>query len=340
MRVLRRANIRTITSKCTPTNRPMLRSGKNIKALYYLSNYAQMLIPNCLFNSRLERILNSLDEREDKAYILDRVDYYCRLSPGATLPPEASTIGQQKMNRKKVYYFDSRRALRYFPSRLRFSLVPGDINTVCRYPSLVKSRPIGTGNQNNVLLKLNRVRHFVTVRDRLSFESKATQAIFRGKIKDKPLRERFFQRFFGNPLCDLGDTSRHPNSPQEWRAPLMSIYDQLAYKFILTLEGFDVASNLKWVMASNSLAIMPRPRCETWFMEGRLEGGVHYVEIRDDFSDLEEKIAFYSNHTDEAQRIIAAANQWAAQFRDSERERLISLLVLKKYFEATGQTVS
>ena len=50
-----------------------------------------------------------------------------------------------------------------------------------------------------------------------------------------------------------------------------------------------MSSNLKWIMSSNSIAVMPRPEFETWFMEGRLIPGVHYIEINRDYSDLDEK---------------------------------------------------
>ena len=86
-------------------------------------------------------------------------------------------------------------------------------------------------------------------------------------------------------------------------------------------------------MSANSVAVMPRPRYETWFMEGRLVPNYHYIEIRDDFSDLEEKIRYYVSHPEEAEAIARHAHDWIAQFQDPERELLVSLLVMKKYFE-------
>lgn len=74
------------------------------------------------------------------------------------------------------------------------------------------------------------------------------------------------------------------------------------YKFIMALEGNDVASNLKWVMSSNSIAVMPRPTCETWFMEGKLIPNYHYIEIKPDFTDLEERLKYYIEHPEEAQQ--------------------------------------
>jgi len=72
----------------------------------------------------------------------------------------------------------------------------------------------------------------------------------------------------------------------------MTIDEQLEYKFILSLEGNDVATNLKWIMSSNSLAFMPRPKYETWFMEGNLVPNHHYILIKDDYSDLEERLKY------------------------------------------------
>jgi spore maturation protein CgeB len=90
-------------------------------------------------------------------------------------------------------------------------------------------------------------------------------------------------------------------------------------------------------MSSNSCAIMPRPTFETWFMEGRLVPGVHYIEIREDYADLEEKIRYYSAHHEEAEEIARNANEWCAQFQNPERELLIALLVMQKYFDKTKQ---
>ena len=88
-------------------------------------------------------------------------------------------------------------------------------------------------------------------------------------------------------------------------------------------------------MSSNSIAVMPRPTCETWFMEGKLIPDYHYIEIKPDFSDLVERMDYFSGHPDEAEAIIRHAHEFVSQFLDSKRERLIQLLVLRKYFRLT-----
>jgi len=68
-----------------------------------------------------------------------------------------------------------------------------------------------------------------------------------------------------------------------------------------------------------------------------LRPGYHYVQLKDDYSDLEDKVSYYRENPNEANIIIDNANRYVAQFMRSKRERLISLLVMQKYFEHTHQ---
>lgn len=72
-------------------------------------------------------------------------------------------------------------------------------------------------------------------------------------------------------------------------------------------------------------------------MEGTLVPGEHYIEIKPDFSDLEEQLRYYMAHPEEVKRIIANAHRYVDAFRDRRREELISIGVLYKYFVATRQ---
>ncbi len=117
----------------------------------------------------------------------------------------------------------------------------------------------------------------------------------------------------------------------------MSIDEQLRNKFIISIEGNDVATNLKWIMSSNSLCLMRRPRFETWFMEGALVPGHHYVLLKDDFSDLEEKLDYYRSSPEEAIGIIQNANAYVEQFKDPVLEQLLGVLVMQRYFTLTNQ---
>lgn len=313
-----------------------LKSGKNSKFLYYLVNYARWITPGIFVRKRLKRVLESVEKREDRDYIMERVNYYNRLHEKQSLPECTPELRNYRPAGQKVYFFDMYQYARWFPRSIKLALLPGDITYVPQAPSIVKSRPLGVNNTNSVLMKLDKVRHFIFVKDPVRFRDKKDMVIFRGKVKGKEPRRRFMEMYFNNRLCDLGDVSRDTTDPAEWQTEKKSIREHLDYKFIMALEGNDVASNLKWVMSSNSVAVMPRPTCETWFMEGTLIPDCHYIEIKPDFSDLEERVRYYIAHPEEAERIARNANRYVSQFRDRKRERLISLLVLDKYFRMTG----
>ena len=53
----------------------------------------------------------------------------------------------------------------------------------------------------------------------------------------------------------------------------------LRYRYILSLEGNDIASNLAWLLGHNSLVMMPPPTWENYLLHGRLSPWVHYVPV-------------------------------------------------------------
>ena len=293
---------------------------------------------------RLGHLLRQIDKRPDRDYIYQRVEYYCRLTDDSAIDKnqwklEAVRLKDQPMTGQSSYYHDSMEIARYFNSDLLWILVPGDTIHVPTLPSIVKSRPLVEGNVNSVVLKLDKNRHFLFVNDRMPWRAKRNVAIFRGDLGFyKPNRDLFMSRWVGHSMIDAASTNRSDEHP-EWQGQKLTIGEHLEYKFIMSLEGNDVASNLKWVMSSNSIAVTPKLRRETWFMEGTLIPNYHYIEVKEDFSDLEERLTYYIDHPDEAEAIICHAHEYVKQFFDTKREELISLLVLKKYFEITNGSI-
>ena len=66
--------------------------------------------------------------------------------------------------------------------------------------------------------------------------------------------------------------------------------DQLQHKYILSLEGNDVATGLKWQLASNSVVFMAAPSIVSFAMEDTMVPYVHYVPVKADYSDLIEMV--------------------------------------------------
>lgn len=308
---------------------------KNNKLWYYCRNFARQYYPTTIFTKKLNKKLTQLNQF-DREYVLKRVDYYNKLNSVTKLSDNAIQLSELKLGDQfKVYFFDAYEFIRYFNQNLKALFVFGDVIHVPDEPAIVKSRPINGDNKNSVVLKLEKIRHFLFIKDKYSFASKQKMLISRGKANQKPHRLKFLEMYYTHPLCNIGQVDRGNNL--QYPTQRMTLGEHLKFKFILCLEGNDVASNLKWVMSSNSLAVMPLPKYETWFMEGTLVPNYHYMLIKDDYSDLEERMNYYSENVDEALKIIENAHEYCKQFQNKKREDLISLLVLDKYFEKTGQ---
>ncbi|MDG1805527.1 glycosyl transferase family 90 [Flavicella sp.] len=311
---------------------------KNVKLFYYIRTNLIHSIPKWYNDWYVKHLQKKFNTKEHQAYINNRVNYYCNLNSKNLLGENTKKI--KELNRKEdasVYYFDSLEYLRFFDNNLLLEPVFGDITHSPSSPAIVKSRPV-TDNNNSVVLNLDKIRHFNFIKDYNSYESKKDILIGRGILGDpKRIRILFLEKHFENPLCDTGQTNDFRDN--QWKVDFVPVYKQLKYKFILCWEGNDVATNLKYVMSSNSLAVSTKPKYETWFMEGKLIGGVHYVEIKDDFSDLDEKLTYYATHIEAAEEIIKNANAYTKQFQNKKREDLISILVLEKYFRNTNQAL-
>jgi hypothetical protein len=318
-----------------------LLTDKRIRRIAYFSAAVpqHFLVPTSLYRGRLDRLLQDFGEN-DRAGLSERVRYYCKLDEPFEPSDGAVTLKGVPSNRQTMYYYDLRAMMRCFPPKVRIDYQFGDVNWVMEHPSLVKSRPVSENNANNVLLKLNRVRHFFPLDDPFRYEDKRGLLVWRG-AGGQQHRNDFLRKYWDHPVCDVGQVNEPSNDGMsDWVKPKMSVKEQLRYKFILSIEGNDVASNLKWISQSNSLCFMTRPKFETWFMEGRLVPGTHYVELRDDYADLPEKIDHYLANPDEAKAIIRNFQAYYRIFTDVRREELLCLLVMKQYLELAGQLAS
>lgn len=316
---------------------------KNFKQKYYLISMLRYYT-SPLFCKKADKVISQyLEKHPDEVdYINKRVDYYNRLTGTTTLTGNAVALNDFRLPKKekgksanRTYFFDTFEYTRYFSGDLRIATCFGDVTYVPGEPSIVKSRPVAD-NVNSVVLNLDKVRHFTF--PFLNGDKKFTEKkdILIGRANCRPEhRRRFMEMYFNHPLCDLGHVCRRPAVNDSWNKPKMTMAQHLDYKFILCLEGVDVATNLKWVMSSNSLPVMPKLKYETWFMEATLEPDVNFVCINDDYSDLEERLAWYIAHPEAAEQMSKRNHEYIAQFLNYEREDVISLMVLQKYFAHT-----
>jgi len=106
----------------------------------------------------------------------------------------------------------------------------------------------------------------------------------------------------------------------------------LKHKYILSVEGNDKDSGINWKLNSNSLVFMAKPRCFSWLMEDKLIPGFHYILVKDDFSDLLDKLLWCNDNQEQCKEIVKNANTYMRQFADEEIEKAIEKKVIDLYF--------
>ncbi len=220
-------------------------------------------------------------------------------------------------------------------------------------PTFVKTRVITKNPKLSILLNLNTKRHFNFIKDvkrhDIPFHHKKNILLWRGSttgygfgnhIPYRPTsREELVLRYFYHPNqnIDVGfsELTQEALKNRKRYAPFTkspkSIAESLQYKYILSVEGNDVASNLKWLLYSNSLIFMPKPFIESWIMESHLLPFVHYIPVENDFSDLELKIEWCNQNPDHCVRIVSNAREYIEMFLDEENEMKIVKKLFIKY---------
>lgn len=208
---------------------------------------------------------------------------------------------------------------------------------------IAKTRVIG--DDNTIILNINISRHWGEIKsvDRydVPFDDKKDVLIWRGVStgSEDRLGNRFdlVKRFhwYDESKINVG-FSRIVQGKDNYRCYVkgnVSIMDQLKCKYIISVEGNDVATGLKWQLYSNSGVLMPRPTIESWAMESTLEPWVHYVPLEYNFSDLEEKYEWCRANPAQCKRISASATQFITRFMNHKTEQVIAKKIMNRYFD-------
>lgn len=215
-----------------------------------------------------------------------------------------------------------------------FLLCHGELHFESSLPFIRKARRFD--DKNSTLFKLGTIRHFQPCHEALKYDidwkDKKDDVVWRGgpsNSKDRiTLLDKYFHRY------DVGFTSLKNQPHRHYNLkPRLSIAQQLQSKYIISLEGYDLASNLKWILISNSIPVMPKPKWMSWIIESNLKPYVHYLPLNEDLENLGELINWANNNQDQCRQIAKNGKMYMSQFFDEKREKEIQYQVLKKYSE-------
>ena len=171
---------------------------------------------------------------------------------------------------------------------------------------------------DTIIWPMNRIRHLAPAahvyKDDIPWKEKIGKAIWRGGYNDPFGMKTKFELVSKHVDSDLVDAKFAKRTNKRGRGktkevdenlmgPFISQEEQLKYKYLISIEGNDVSSGLKWMLMSNSVVLLPPTTYESWAMEGLLEPFVHYIPIKSDASDVEEKIKWAEDNPEDAQKI-------------------------------------
>jgi len=204
------------------------------------------------------------------------------------------------------------------------------------WPMLVKTRDTRNKSSKGILANLESPRHFGDLFkfSDIPWDQKKADWIWRGADTGRGVRLNFVKKFIKDH--DVGfsqyvqDAMVNPELyTRDLMRPKVTPEQLLQYKYLPVVDGNDKSSSLGWVMGSNSVPIMPKPRYHSWFCEPWLKDGIHYVEVKRDFSDLLEKIEWCKSHDKECQEIAENGKKFTMQFMNPIQEEYIEKQIVK-----------
>jgi hypothetical protein len=280
--------------------------------------------------------------------IQDRIEFYLGvelLKNNANIhnDPNKMTI----KNKRKIKEYDEpfEKLLRDTNNQDKyFKWVFGDVGHETDCLTLVKNRHRGC-NKSVILRCLNFGRHwedyYKNPKEPIAHFSKKIPILFwrgttTGRIEYPANRFLLIEKWFNkHPSIDIGlsHICQGKDAFKKYVKNKCNISHFLNYKYILSVEGNDKDSGLNWKLNSNSVVFMAKPRVTSWLMETTLVPNYHYVLLKDDFSDLLEKIIWCNNNQNKCIEIIRNANRFMSQFANHSREIEIEKKVINNYFK-------
>jgi len=221
------------------------------------------------------------------------------------------------------------------------------------FPLLVKVRNTDLPESNGIIANLNSQRHWgfcdtAYMADK-AWSNKRNDVAWRGVStgisitkpkheyrKNKYTRDRLVQDYFDIYNVAFSSIVQNANHLQKFVKNYMNLQQLLDYKYIISIDGNDKSSSLNWILFSNSVPVMCKPKFHSWLCEKWLEPDVHYVCVKDDFSDLQEKIEWCKDNDRECEQIAKNGQEFMIEnFTDVEAAKTIERELIK-HIESTG----
>jgi len=207
---------------------------------------------------------------------------------------------------------------------------------------IVKTRPIGFDSPA-VLVPWETDRYYggalMRAHTYIPWAAKRSTLVWRGTTTGGGERRRFVHQLAHHDRRDIdvrfssivqGRTGWVGGSAPTL-APAMSRRRLLRHRYLLSLEGNDIASNLAWLLGHNSVVVMPPPRWENFLLHGLLRPWAHYVPVQAP-ADVPRVLAWMRANETACLQIVANANAWVENLLGDDARNLwrATNILLKK----------
>jgi Glycosyl transferase family 90 len=172
--------------------------------------------------------------------------------------------------------------------------------------------------------------------EQLPWHSKRDTVIWRGSTSGQ--RRAVIQQYIDAPKDDMDIAFSEILKVHQgkFRMPdayylrnAMSVRELLSYKYLLVLEGWGMASSLKWMLYSNSVVFMARPTKTSWAMEETLVPYVHYIPLWQNYSNLPQQLEWARSHDEECRKIALYSRHYMERLVTSPQAQQETLQVLR-----------
>lgn len=216
--------------------------------------------------------------------------------------------------------------------KFKFPIFYGEHGSTEELPVIRKSRKVE--DTRGIVYDLRSLRYngpctLVDQHD-IPWEKKNNNVIWRGATTGESTRENFVKNYANEFNIGFSSTKQKPHL-KLFQKNRVSIKDQLKSKFIVSLQGNDLASNIRWVLHSNSVLVMPEPKWTSWTMETKLIPGVHYLQLNSDLSNLHDLLEWANANDKQCRAIALNGKSFVAQFLDQTHDLPVRMNLLKEY---------
>ncbi|KAH8147252.1 uncharacterized protein LAJ45_08730 [Morchella importuna] len=167
------------------------------------------------------------------------------------------------------------------------------------------------GSFIETLLKADAVdAEYISPRDgKYSLDGKENKLVWRGADLGLDIRKGLFDATKDKPWSDIKTVDW--GNPESVKNDLLTMSDHCRYKFLAHVEGYSYSGRLKYLQACHSVIIAHKLNWVQHYhslmvLQGPLQ---NFVEVKRDWSDLEEKIQFLMTNPAKAEEIAARSRE-------------------------------